>query len=177
MQVKKGWHIWRVRRYIRKIDTFLKLLLFMVYTIVGQPARGTKIILCWYQNRLLQDWNVFIIDRQVVFITRYYKLQSLINAPKVIPRFLPQRVGQLVALYLAYVLPFQERLIEYIQRRKQSDYIQASKYRAQETDRLIQVIKARSLQALRNKLYTLNYQHIAIAIRQVFIDEIFRVGT
>ena len=177
MQVKKGWYIRRVRRYIRKIDTFLKLLLFIVHITAGQLARGTEIILCRYRNRLLQDRNVFVIDRQVVFITRYYKLQSLVDAPKVIPRFLPQRVGQLVVLYLAYVLPFQERLIEYIQRYKRSDYIQAGKHRVQETDRLTRVIKARSLQALRNKLYTLNYQHIAITIRQVFIDEIFRVDT
>ena len=39
------------------------------------------------------------------------------------------------------------------------------------------MIKARSSQALRNKLHTLNYRHIAIAIGRVFVDEMFRVGT
>ncbi len=54
------------------------------------------------------------MDGQVVFITRYHKLQSLFDRPKVIPRFLSGRVGQLVALYLVYVLPLRERLIEQV---------------------------------------------------------------
>jgi hypothetical protein len=62
MWVKKGWHARRVRRYMRKVDTFLKLLLFVVHITAGQPARGTEIILCWYWNGLLQDRNVFIMD-------------------------------------------------------------------------------------------------------------------
>ena len=67
--------------------------------------------------------------------------------------------------------------MEHIQRRERSDYIQAGKHKAWETDHLTRVIKARSSQALGNKLYTLNYRHMAIAIRRVFIDEIFKVGT
>jgi hypothetical protein len=35
MWVKKGWHARRVRRYIRKVDTFLELLLFVVHTTAG----------------------------------------------------------------------------------------------------------------------------------------------
>jgi len=46
----------------------------------------------------------------VVLVTRYHKSQALFDKPKIIPRFLPWRVGQLVGVYLAYVQGFQEQL-------------------------------------------------------------------
>ncbi|KAK4978488.1 hypothetical protein LTR28_005319 [Elasticomyces elasticus] len=50
------------------------------------------------------------MDGQVVFVTRYHKSQSQWDKPKVVPLFLPWRVGQLVAVYMAYLQPFREYL-------------------------------------------------------------------
>lgn len=49
---------------------------------------------------MLQERNVFVIDGQVMFVTRCHKSQALFGRPKVIPRFMPWRVGQLVAVFL-----------------------------------------------------------------------------
>lgn len=97
------WNVRSVRRYLRSLDRFLELLLFCVHTTAGQPARGTEVTTARYQNGFLQDRNIYVIDGKVVLITRYHKSQSLFDAPKVIPRFLPHRVGQLMVVYLAYL--------------------------------------------------------------------------
>ena len=66
-------HHRQVRRYLRKIDRFLELLLFLAHTTGGQPARGTEITTARYQNGFLQDRNIFVMDGQVVFVSRYHK--------------------------------------------------------------------------------------------------------
>ena len=65
-----------MRKYLREVDRFLALLLGCVHIELGQPARGSKIIIMRHCNRLLQDRNVFVVDSAVITIVRYYKLQS-----------------------------------------------------------------------------------------------------
>ena len=68
-----------------------------------------------FRNGGFQDRNIFIMDGQVVVITRYHKSQALFNTPKIIPRFLPYRVRQLLVVYLAYLQPFREYLLVQVQ--------------------------------------------------------------
>ncbi|EXM14600.1 hypothetical protein FOTG_17016 [Fusarium oxysporum f. sp. vasinfectum 25433] len=42
-----------------------------------------------------KDRNIFIIDGEVVLVTQYHKSLAHFDSPKVIPRFLPGRIGQL----------------------------------------------------------------------------------
>jgi len=53
-------------------------------------------------------------------------LQSQHEKPKVIPRILPRKVGQLLAVYLGYVQPFQEYLSVHVKGSEWSDYIWAN---------------------------------------------------
>jgi hypothetical protein len=46
-----------------------------------------------HRNRLLQDRNIFVVDRQVITVVRYHKSQSQWDKPKVVLRFLPPRLG------------------------------------------------------------------------------------
>ena len=64
-----------------------------------------------YRNGLLQDRNMFVIAATMVSVIRYYKSQSQYDVPKVVPRFLPPRLGQIMALYLSYLQPFEEYLV------------------------------------------------------------------
>jgi hypothetical protein len=43
-------------------------------------------------------------------VVRYHKSQSQWDKPKIVPRFLPPRLGQVMVMYLAYLQPFQEYL-------------------------------------------------------------------
>jgi hypothetical protein len=89
MRNQRSWVMPHVRRYLRKIDRFRKLLLFCIHLTGGQPARGTEMTTLRFKNGYLQDRNIFVMHGQMVFVTHYHKSQSQMDKPKVIPRFLP----------------------------------------------------------------------------------------
>jgi superfamily II DNA helicase RecQ len=176
MRKDGNWNIRQIRRYIRKIDAFLELLLLLVHTTAGQPARGTEITSVRHQNGFLQDRNIFVIDGRVVFITRYHKSQSQFDAPKIIPRFLPWRVGQLVSVYLGYVQRFREHLMVQAQDGGWSDYLWANASGPWETERLTRIIARETATKLGNRLTTLDYRHVAITMGRMFVGDRFGQG-
>jgi hypothetical protein len=88
MRNQRSWAMLHVRRYLRKVDRFCELLLLCIHLTGGQPARGTEMTILRFKNRYLQDYNIFVIHGQIVFVTCYHKSQSQMDKPKVIPRFL-----------------------------------------------------------------------------------------
>jgi len=176
MRVDGIWNARRVRRYLRTVDRFLELLLFCTHTTGGQPARGTEVTTARFRNGCFQDRNVFVIDGQVVLVTRYHKSQALFDKPKVIPRFLPWRVGQLVSVYLAYVQGFREQLAVQVQGEGWSDYVWANTEGPWGTDRLTRIIARETAKGLGNRLTTLDYRHTAISIGREFVGDHFAHG-
>ncbi|GME30227.1 putative DNA helicase protein [Neofusicoccum parvum] len=68
--------------------------------------------------------NVFIEDGLVVFVTRYHKGYAMSGDVKVIHRYLPREVGELVVWYLWLVLPFHQRMLAVVRGSEQiSAYI------------------------------------------------------
>jgi hypothetical protein len=63
------------------------------------------------------------MDGQVMTVIRYYKSQSQWDKPKVVPRFLPPRLGQVIVMYLAYLQLFREYLSVQVLRGSFSDYV------------------------------------------------------
>jgi hypothetical protein len=95
-----------VQQYLRQVDCFLELLIGCVHVKCGQLGRGLEITTMQHRNRLLQDQNIFIVDGAVMTVVRYHKSQLQWDKLKVVPRFLPQKLGQIMALYLSYLQPF-----------------------------------------------------------------------
>ncbi|KAF2179190.1 hypothetical protein K469DRAFT_597110, partial [Zopfia rhizophila CBS 207.26] len=104
------WNVKKVKRYLRRVDYFLGLMLAGDHVSSGQPGRGSEVTTMRHRNGVLQDRNILVVDGRVMTVVRYYKSQSQWDKPKVIPRFLPWRRGQVMAIYLAYLQPFQEYL-------------------------------------------------------------------
>ena len=123
LYINGRWRRGAVQRWLRRCDRFLELLLFCIHTTWGQPARGTEVTALRFRNGSLQDRNVFVIDGAVVLVTRYHKSQSQFDRPKVIPRFLPPKVAQLLVIYLVYVQPFREHLRLEVNQGDFSDFI------------------------------------------------------
>ena len=48
---------------MRCVDYFLMLLIVCVHIISRQLGRGLEITTMQHRNRLLQDYNIFVIDR------------------------------------------------------------------------------------------------------------------
>jgi hypothetical protein len=165
-----------VREYLRELERVKELMLGCVHIEQGQPARGSEILTMRHRNGLLQDRNIFIIAATVVSVIRYYKSQSQYDAPKVVPRFLPPQLGQIMALYLSYLQPFEEYLMVQVLGGSVHDYIWGDSEGAWSTDRLTKVLKRETGKRLRVELHTLGYRHTAVGISRVKVGESFGRG-
>ena len=170
------WQAREVRRYVRRVDAFLELLLFAMHTAGGQPARGTEVTTMRHRNGFMQDRNVFVVDGQAMFVTRYHKSQSQWDRPKVVPRFLPPRVGQLLAVYLAYVQPFREYLIVTVLGGGWTDHLWADVRGPWESERLSRVLSRETQTRLGTELNLRDYRHAAVSIGRRVVGEAFGRG-
>jgi len=96
----------RVERYISSAKQFREKLLLLMHITGGQPARGTELLSIMHTNTTESHRNIFIEDGMVTFVTRYHKGYAKTGDYKIIHRYLPREVGELVVLYLWIVLPF-----------------------------------------------------------------------
>ncbi|CAN9149786.1 unnamed protein product [Alternaria alternata] len=172
-----AWKPQPVRRYLRQVERFLEYLLFLTHITGGQPARGTEVTTTRFRNGYVQDRNIYVIDGQVVFISRYHKSQAMWDKPKVIARFLPWRVGQLFAVFLAYVQPLAEYLEGERLNRTPTDYVWSGNTGPWETSRLSQIIARETQRWLGCRLTTLEYRHTAITIGREVVSKEFGEGT
>lgn len=97
--------------YKLQVDAFLEQLLLLIHLTSGQPARGTEILSLRYKNSLHgQIRNVFLEDGLVSTVTSYHKGYAVTGSTKIIHRYLPREVGELLIYYLWLVLPFVQAL-------------------------------------------------------------------
>ena len=177
LQKKDGtWKTRTVKQYLRRVDRFLALLMLGVHMTSGQPGRGSEVTTMRHRNGMLQDRNVFVVDGQVMTVVRYHKSQSQWDKPKVVPRFLPPRLGQVMAVYLAYLQPFQEYLAVEVLGGGFNDYVWADEQGPWGTDRLTRALKRESGKRLGVELTTLDYRHTAVGIGRVVVGEAFGKG-
>jgi superfamily II DNA helicase RecQ len=177
LQTSDGqWRVKKVRQYLLQIDRFLELLLGSVHFTSGQPGRGSEITTLRHRNGLLQDRNIFVVDGAVMTVVRYHKSQSQWDKPKVVPRFLPRQLGQIMALYLRYLQPFREYLLVQVLGGGLSDYVWSNEQGAWGTDKLTGVIKRETGKRLGVSLHTQGYRHTAVGIGRVKVGESFGRG-
>jgi hypothetical protein len=100
-----------VQSYLQLIHVFLRHLLLLVHITGGQPARGTELLtLRWRNSARSEARKIFIENGMVSFVTSYHKNYSLTNTNKIIHRYLPREVGELLVYYIWLVAPFLEQL-------------------------------------------------------------------
>jgi hypothetical protein len=165
-----------VQQYLRQVDCFLELLIGCVHVECGQLGRGPEITTMQHCNRLLQDRNIFIVDGAVMTVVCYHKSQSQWDKLKVVPRFLPPKLGQIIALYLSYLQPFREYLVVQVLGGGLSDYVWSNEQGAWGTYRLTRVIRREIGKQLGVELHTQGYRHAAVGIRRVKVRESFGRG-
>ena len=66
---------------------------------------------------------MFVVDGRIITVVRYHKSQSQFDKPKIVPRFLPPQLGQVIAVYLAYLQLFWEYLVVEVLGGGLSDYV------------------------------------------------------
>lgn len=102
------WKWGGIRKHLKDVNKFKELLLLLVH-LTNIPSRGHEITGLRLVNGINRDRNGFVIDGEFVLVTQYHKSLSHFDSPKVIPRFLPERIGQLMAMYMIYVRPLTDR--------------------------------------------------------------------
>ncbi|KAF5239309.1 hypothetical protein FANTH_10012 [Fusarium anthophilum] len=103
------WKWAGIRKYLKLVKRFEEFLLLLAHITGGQPSQGEEIIGLRLINGINRDCNIFIIDGEVVLVTQYYKSLAHFDSPKVIPRFLPGRIGQLFVIYMIYIWSLTDR--------------------------------------------------------------------
>lgn len=86
-------------------------MLILIYIYRGQPGRALE-ILSIRQKNIEQGRirNIFIKNGLVIVVTGYHKGYRSSNNIKIIHRYLPQEIEELLVYYLWLVLPFYEKL-------------------------------------------------------------------
>ena len=103
---KNGYNIAKAESYFSLHDGFNKLLAVLIELTGGMPARGIEIVRIIHTNSLGGLRNLFVQDGYV-FTALVSNKTGGRGMAKVIPRFLPHAVGQLVILYIHFqVVPF-----------------------------------------------------------------------
>ena len=109
--VKLTWNTQRVKTYVQLVQAFLRRLLLLVHITGGQPARGTELLtLRWRNSDRCEMRNVFIEHGLVSFVTSYHKNYSVSSTTKLIHRYLPPEIGELLVYYVWLVVPLVEQL-------------------------------------------------------------------
>lgn len=105
------WKKQAVHRYLKQVDSFLERLLFVIHITGGQPSRGTELTSLQFCNSTHGiRRSVFIENGLISFVTFYHKGYSVQGLTKIIHRYLPREISELVVYYLWLVLPFAQRL-------------------------------------------------------------------
>ncbi|KAI8911426.1 hypothetical protein BC831DRAFT_378700, partial [Entophlyctis helioformis] len=99
------WDAAFVEQYLKKADELLKLLLAMIQTTSGQPARVTELATIKMANSESSIRHVFAIIGQIVLIPTYNKTGALTDKDRPIARFLPLAASRLFYIYLTVIRP------------------------------------------------------------------------
>jgi hypothetical protein len=91
------------------VARFKEKLAVAIHITSGQPARAPELLSIQHVNtQASRHRNIFIEDGLVTAVTAYHKGFHASNNIKLIHRYMPRAVGELVVWYMWLVLPFTE---------------------------------------------------------------------
>lgn len=166
---KINWRKKAVNAYFAKVEAFLERMLLLIHITSSQPARGTELISLQYSNNMYGHHRGIFIDEGLIgTVTSYYKGYNVTGSTKIIHRFLPREVSELLVYYLWLVLPFWQQLDVLYNKRTEppSTFLWplATGRGSWDVNRLSRVISREATECLKTRLNIMVYRHIAIAI-------------
>jgi hypothetical protein len=145
----------------------------LVHIVEGQPARWPELGSVRHSNTVKGGHrNIFIEDGMVVFVTRYHKGYNVSGDVKIIHRYIPREVGELLVYYMWLVLPFQQRLEAMVWEKEViSSHMWPADPSGREwtSDRFREALKRESTTGLGQALTIAAYREIAIGISRRFL--------
>ena len=167
------WRSSAVDQYLEQADRFLEQLLLLIHITGGQPGRATELLGLRHSNTVQGcHRNIFIEHGLVSTVTSYHKGYSVSNSTKIIHRYLPEPVGELLVYYLWLVLPFWQTIQRLARRTAgpRSPFLWPHKEKGTWDPSRLRVAFQREAQVhLQTKMNILSYRHAAIAISRVHL--------
>lgn len=102
-----------VTRYLRAVKKCKERLIVLVHLSGGAPGRSTELtsIQCENGKYARSQRGVFMDDGLMAFVTSYHKGFSASQSMKIVHRFVPREVGEVVVYYMWLIRPF-ERILQ-----------------------------------------------------------------
>ena len=105
------WRPRSVNSYLADISSFLETLWALIHITSGQPARATELVQTRYRNTMQGEHrNLYVENGLVAIVTTYHKGYSMEGSTKIIHRYLPKEVSEMLIYYLWLILPFKQFL-------------------------------------------------------------------
>ena len=170
-----------VKRYLAQVVEFQEKMLVLMHLTGGQPARAPEILSIRHSNTAKGEHrNVFVEEGLLVFVTRYHKGYAISGDVKIIHRYLPKEVGQLVVWYLWLVLPFYQQMEALLTKPAAVSFHlwpSGPDRKKWTSERMRKVIKRESMIGLGQQLTIQSYRDIAIGISRRYItgNQAFRM--
>ncbi|EED14528.1 conserved hypothetical protein [Talaromyces stipitatus ATCC 10500] len=155
-----------------KIPTFLELLLLLCHITGGQPARGTEILSLRHRNTVhRRHRSIFIEQGLVSTVTSYHKGYHVTGSTKIIHRYLPQPVSEMMIYYLWLILPFCEKLeiLAFGKTEAPSPFLWPKAHQGEDSSYLSKILEREARQHLQTKWNITYYRHAAIAISRAHL--------
>ncbi len=105
-QSSDSWIDKKCHAYLGQERLFLTRLFVAVHIEGGQPGRSPEIGSAKVRNNVLSARNIYIVNGRVALVTTYDKAQKRRGKTQYVFRCFSDRLSQLIAQYLTYVLPF-----------------------------------------------------------------------
>ncbi|KAK3167767.1 hypothetical protein OEA41_010896 [Lepraria neglecta] len=167
------WQVARVRQYLELLRRFLTRLSMLIFILGGQPARGTELFSLRYRNTFHGGYrNIYIEQGLLGFVTLYHKGYSIGGSLKIIHRYLPPALSQVVVQYLVLVLPFSQQLSRLVyDQPEDSAFLWARAETTWDPSQLSHFLRQESARELQVPLTISSWRHTAIAISREFIPK------
>jgi len=173
------WNTRKLSDWISSINLFLEKLLLFSHLGGGQPARAPKLLSIRFSNSIETGTrSIFVKNGLVFFVTYYYKGYSISGSTKIIHRYLPKEIGELLVYYLWLVVPFLTRISLEISKKPLSGYLfenltrkPTSKALKLTSTKFRTIFRRETLAGLGVALNPSEYRHIAIGISRRFLSK------
>ena len=168
------WKEKEVHTYLKQVSSFMERLQLLMHVTSGQPPRGTELASIRYRNTVQgQHRNIFIENGLVTFVTQYHKGYSIDGTVKIIHRYLPKEVSELVVFYIWLILPFRQQLesLALGWEDPPSPLLWSRDHKKWDSDRLRCILVRESQLILKSTLNISIYRHVAIAMSRMHLRD------
>src|SRR5262245_12632580 len=102
------------KKWLKQTKAFLEIMTAVMHVSYGQPARGEELAATLIKNQILGMRSVYWCRELVMLGISYSKTRSASGKEKLVARFLPEEVGDVLVKYLSLVRPMEAFIAEQI---------------------------------------------------------------